>query len=172
HEFSRLCNWLHQPNNLPTTIKIGTPLLSHHHATTTLFQAIISAATPTLAPDEALIMIAHHSRHPQAADTYHQAAAIARATSPHLFLGTHPNPANATAIAQTCHKLNYRHARLYPFTLTIGTTAQQILHPTAPNSWSTTLTQHHITATPHPIPLASHPTIIEYWLQQATQLLT
>ena len=154
-----------------TNCALGRPLLANVDATHRVLAALPQSLPRLLAPDEALILVAHGSQTARAVAEYAAAAALARKIDPRLILGALSGEPRLEDVVATCHAAGFRRTWLLPFTVTPASTAGQAVGDHGPHSWRTCIEAANLVCTPLLRGLAELDVLVSFWLDQAGRLL-
>jgi sirohydrochlorin cobaltochelatase len=154
-----------------THLTFGVPLLADPDEWRRTLAVMLRSGLPERKPEEGVVLVAHGSLEPQAADTYRQAVALCRQVDPRLFLGMILGLPSMADVIDACRAARVSTVWLLPAMVAAGFSAREEIGGPAPGSWKSGLEAAGIQCLPVAKGLGQFEGVVSLWVDRCRRLL-
>lgn len=152
-------------------IVLSVPLLDAPADFERTLRCLLTSLPTGVEEGDALLLVAHGSRSPEAQVAYAQAAAFCRQLDSRVLLGTLMSPPGLEDVLRACKAAGIRKLSLVPLMIVAGFSARNELAGSDPASWVSVLERAGIRSVPLIKGLGDHEDIVRIWLDDIERML-
>lgn len=152
-------------------VALGYPLMTSEEDWGRVLSVVLAALPATPGAAERVILVAHGSTDPRAAETLKRAGQQARRVDPGLILGMMLGSPVRDEVVRDCLAAGVRKIWLVPCFVAAGLTVVQDIAGTGEHSWASALKRAGLEVVPIVRGLGETDGVVEVWLNQAERLL-
>lgn len=153
-------------------LEVGGPLLTSGKNAERAIHAVLAGLPAVPAADDAIVLVAHGSKEPDAVRTLQAAVALSRRIDRRLFMGMMLGSPSIGDVLQECLETGVKRAWLVPLMVAAGYSARDDIAGAAASSWKSRFEASGIRTVPVMKGLGEYEGVVEVWMDQAAQLLT
>jgi len=153
-------------------VVVGQPLLACREDVLLVTRTILAQSAVSRARREALVLVAHGSRHPTASAAYQEVASeLAALDDEQVFLGTLMGEPGLDVVLRQCRDAGIHKAWLAPLTVAAGHSARMDIAGDGEGSWRQRFAAAGIETVPVVKGLGEYDDIVAIWTSRVTQAL-
>lgn len=152
-------------------LAIGHPLLTSEGNAARAIKAVLSGLPAAPMPEEAIVLIAHGSKEPEAIRTIQSSVSLCRRIDRRLFMGMMLGSPSLGEVIQQCRDAGVKKVWLVPLMIAAGYSARDDIAGAGAASWKSQFEEAGIRCVPVVKGLGEYAGVVEVWMDQADELL-
>ena len=161
-----------QGQGAPGRIILSTPLLDATEDLDKSIRCLLNSLPSGTELCDALLLVAHGSRQPEAQAAYEATALFCRKFERRVLLGSLMSRPGLDEVIKECRALGIRSVVLAPLMIAAGFSARCEIAGNDPESWMSALSREGISCVPLMHGLGDHADIVSLWLDDVERMLT
>jgi sirohydrochlorin cobaltochelatase len=152
-------------------LAIGRPLLTSEKNTARALEAVLAGLPAMPAADDAVVLVAHGSKEPDAVRTLQAAVSLSRRIDRRLIMGMMLGSPSIGEVLQECRDAGVKKAWLVPLMIAAGYSVRDEIAGAGAGSWTSRFEEAGIRNVPVLKGLGEYAGVVEVWMDQADELL-
>lgn len=171
-EYKELNEIVQERRDVFDRIVVSSPLLDAPADLECTIRYLLASLPRETAETDALLLVAHGSRQPEAQAAYDAAAALCRRFERRVLLGSLLSRPGLDDVVRECKAADIRRLVLAPMMIAAGFSARTEIAGTGTESWLSALSREGISCVPVLKGLGDHDEIVQIWLDDIERMLT